>query len=73
VLRIGSNNLGGYPGTMLAVWGISRQRLLVIFSLAPETHDLVEPSLAATPNVCWTRRRLGVNTVGYVVYEFSRC
>ena len=50
-----------------------RQRFLVIFSLEPETQDLVEPTLAATPNDCWTRRHLGDNTVGYVVYEFSRC
>lgn len=49
-------------------WGF-----LVIFSLEPDTQDVSEPAVARASTNCWTRRHIGTNTVGYVVYEFSRC
>lgn len=50
-----------------------RQHFLVIVSVEPDTRDLLAPPTANGTAHCWTRRHLGTNTVGYVVYEFSRC
>ena len=50
-----------------------RRQFLVIDAVEPDTDNVPDPTLISGPGICWTRRRLGANTVGYLVYEFSLC